>query len=190
MLKLDNALYKVILIFNLILAAASGVGGLYVIVNPGGSSAMTTAADLCLLIAIFAALYYIFLGYRKNAARYFKFYTVFFAFSALFSSIGAGTHGDALQLIICPALVVVLVGVMTFVPNLGKKNSLLICTLTIIFCAVNLVIGVVDFRGGITSGEDYAIATLIRVIAGLVLAVLLTLMTTAKYLDKAERGSK
>lgn len=189
MLKTDKLGYKIMLIINLVFAAACAVGAIYVVVNPGkDSAAIMPASDLCALIAIFAALYYIFLGYRKNAARYFKFFSIALSAAALFAAIGVGMHGDGLNNIVCYAAVCIFALILTVTRNFGKTASVICCVLSVAFALIGLVFVLTGQMSGITAGEAYAVACLIRGVTYVVLAALFLLLTLAKYMDKVERG--
>ena len=178
MLRTDKPIYKVILILNLLFIAAGIVFSVIGITNADMNATRIishVAAIACLAFAGF----YILSGYAKNAAKYYKVYgallAVIFIVSILSGSVNSGIPLGIMTMIL--SLVVVLVLLLS--ENLGKTKSFALCGLLVIFNVVLLI-----------GGQDMSVTSIITKLVKIDLACLYGIMTYAKYLDKAERGTK
>ena len=181
MLRTDKPIYKAILVLNLLFVVAGIVLSVIEIIS--GNSDVTRMLTLVASIACLAfATFYIISGYTKDAAKYYKVYgtllAVKFLLSILSSSItSAPTFGI---MVIAISLVIVLVLILS--ENLGKEKSFILCGLHVILGVALLVFAL--------SKGNVSIIYIISDIVNIDLACLFGIMTYAKYLDKAERGTK
>ena len=125
---------------------------------------------------------YTLLGYRKNAAKYFKLYGLLYLVSqvaVVISAISMATK--AITYIICIAAIVITF-ILVVCKDFGKEKSLCLCGLLVL---VQLIACFVVY----TSFGSLIIVMITRAV-DLVLACIYGIMTYAKYLDKDERGTK
>ena len=186
MLKTDNWLFKLILIFNILCILVCDIASVKDIIDPASTPFMQVGGA-CSIVALLAALYYILMGYSKNASAYYKLYGALYALSALVSIFNVSHNNQAtVYTTVLSALVFAFVLVMTLSRDLGKRNSFIICGLTFACAAIQVVLGFVDIPA--TNEEKPLI--IIRLVAGVVMASMLGVMTFAKYVDKAQRHTK
>jgi len=179
MLKTNNTGRKILVIVALILL----VGGLVITalaaVNVGKLAAQVEC--LCFFAALIYAAYYILSGYSKNAAKYFKTYCGVFAVAMLAALAANGTESVGYFSTLFSAIAFALVLILMLSKDLGKELSMYACCGLIACLAVVMIFSA-------SAGADTAALGLCLV--QLILGLTLTLMTVAKYIDKAARGTK
>ena len=181
MLRTDKPIYKVILILNLLFIVAGIVLSVIGIAGPAANAFKIISRIVAIACLVFAG-FYILGGYTKNAAKYYKVYGVLLAIK-YFAGILSGSTKSRTPFgtaVITLSLVIVLVLLLS--ENLGKTKSLVLCGLLVILRAVILLPPIIK---GIIS-INFIITNLVNID----LACLYGIMTYAKYLDKAERGTK
>ncbi len=178
MFRTDKPIYKVILILSIVLIVAALVASIYYIsiVN----EPLELVSLILKVITLIYAIYYMFFGYSKNAALYFKFFlalvTITFAFQVVIAVFYELSSVATLLWVLSFAIMFVL----TTGLDLGKKKSFIYCA---ILLAVNIIYIIVMLF------VNPAIELLSAVVI-FILACLVSVMTYAKYLDKTERGTK
>ena len=129
------------------------------------------------------------MGYSKNASTYYKLYSVLYALSALVTVLSVVfTEGKTdLGVILSTAIFAFVLTIATG-KDLGKRNSYLLCTFTLVCAVAQLVVSCVT---NFPAGDSNAMKTLfvIRLASGIVMASMLFIMTYAKYVDKKARHS-
>ncbi len=164
MLKTDSTFYRLILIINMIITAGALVAAIFILATPGDASKLLMGADVCSIIAIFAALYYIFMGYQKHASGYFKLFVFSFSATALLTAAGdliGGTVSPA-PMVICVTFAFIFSFVLGISKNFGKASTLITCTVITVIAIVGLFFTYGSFGDKITSGDAAAVAALIR----------------------------
>ena len=180
MLRTDKPIYKVILVFNLLLILLGIVLTLKVFV--GADEIMTRIISSIATIAclVFAA-FYIISGYTKNAAKYYKVFGTLLVVKYLAGILSGSSKSGTPFGIMVLAFSLVIALVLLLSENLGKTKSLVLCGLLVIISAVDV---------GVYIRFPISTYSLIAKLVKIDLACLFGIMTYAKYLDKAERGTK
>ena len=184
MLKTKNLLYKLLLLLALLLLAVGGAAN-GVTVFRGGAVLERVSAALGLL-AVLAAAYYVFRGYSKHAAKAYKAFIGLFALHHLSMVLGLGVTSQVNVQLILEAITFWLILLLFLAKDLGKTGSLILCAATLLLSLVALGLEAAVPEEEVVLG----VLRLGRATARMALAWLLLLMTYAKYLDKAERGTK
>ncbi len=180
MLRTDKPIYKAILVLNLILIAAGIVICLFGIFS-SEANVVRVLYRLLIIAALIFAAFYIFKGYTKNAAKYFKIFGLLYIYVHLLAIISGTTNGiHADTTVICAVALAVII-FLALSENLGKQKSLICC---------GLLFAIKIFAVVYTFVMDSApIASLLTRFVDLDLAGLYGILTYAKYLDKTERGT-
>lgn len=175
----------VLVVLHLIALCFGVYAGFYTMFSKEAGIAMMVGA-MCSLAAICASLMYLFYGYKKNAASYFRGFMIAYALSQLAGLVIAGQNAEK------TGLGVLLVGavygpvlVMAVAENLGKKKSYTLCAIAVLL-QIGVLVGAIITRGSANVGGLF----LMRGYMQLTLAVSMMLMTVAKYEDKSARGTK
>ena len=145
---------------------------------------------ICCFVNAFATIvlfFYMFLGYTKNAATYYK------TFMALLVLEGILIAAHLMSTVVSPIwyaflylLSLASTVVLTFSKDLGKKNTYTAIAVFLL-CRAGLLIA--DCFGIVTSGE--IVLTVVSMdVAFVLLALSAGFMAAGKYIDKASRGSK
>ena len=180
MLRTDKPIYKVILVFNLLLIAIAVVLSV-ISLNSVGATATRILSTVTKLIALLFAGFYIVSGYVKDAAKYYKLYGFLYMLSILIGLIAKINNGASTTDVICNVLLFAGSFALVFVKDLGKTKSLAICAILVIIQIPFVISDIID-------GDPTIV--LINAFMCIDLACLFGIMTYAKYLDKAERGTK
>ena len=177
MLKTKNSGYKAIVIITLILLIAALVITALVAVKE--DHLPSQIACLLEFAALIYAAYYILSGYSKNAAKYYKTYGFMIAGAFVFAlaAITQATNDYFATLVVAIQLTIVLI--LTMIKDLGKKKSMGLCYAYLLVAVIGLAL---SFAGGLIA-IGYAVVELI-------FAIVMTVMTVAKYIDKTARGTK
>ena len=125
------------------------------------------------------AFLYLFKGYTKSAAVYYKLFLAFLLLQFVVNFIMPIVRGDVLEIILHAVSILVLV-VLAFGKDLGAKNSQI---LFVILAALQIAITVLAIMSGL-SGR------IITNVARLLLIGTLGLMLEGKYADKRARGKR
>lgn len=136
-------------------------------------------------IGLIVAEVYVFSGFTKKAAKFFKIFLFTFLMSVLISSlivINGMLNGQTKSInLIFHLVVLIALFVLLFVKDLGKKLSLSLSYFTLI-----ANIGLFVYSMLTNSNIDY----LIKVIGTITLSIVLVVMQHMKYIDKAQRYAK
>ncbi len=180
MLRTDKPIYKVILVFNLILIIAAIVLGIIAISSEIASITRILSSVIRLGALLFAG-FYILSGYRKNAAKYYKIYGVIFMLTEVMGVMTYFNHAPTVPEVICDVLISVAIFTLVFIKDLGKTKSLIICAFLVIF---QIALAILAY----SESEPFIVK--LNMLMGVDLTCLYGIMTYAKYLDKTERGTK
>ena len=149
-----------------------------------------------LLILGFGFFYFI-NGYKKDAASFYKYYTLLFAFRIFISiaSIDAmfnATLGSTSQLQIIVALLPYTpVLILALVKDLGKKKSYALSGITFAWYLALLIISIIlSAANKVDVSSAIEAMGVIKSVTMVVFSALLVVMTIAKYQDKDARGTK
>ena len=184
MLRTDKPIYKVILVLNLLFIAAGIVFSVIGITNAEMNITRIISHIAAITCLVFAA-FYILNGYTKNAAKYYKVYGALLASIFLISVLSGSVNSRSSIGIMAASLSLVIVLVLLLSENLGKSKSFVLCGLLVI---INIVFPIYVITPMMARGSsDYS---LITPLVKIDLVCLYGIMTYAKYLDKAERGTK
>lgn len=139
---------------------------------------LDTVLSALLILTSVSGIYYILAGgKKKEGAAYYHWFMVLFAFVGLITLVSLS--GSAVS-VLCFAVAYGCLCVVAAAKDLGKTKSLILILAVV---AAALVQGFLSVNA---QGQD----VLIRSWTVVVLALVSLLMTVAKYVDKASRGSK
>lgn len=175
---------KSISIFFVILCAAGIVLNIYDIIKYGQSAGgCFVAMDIITCIAIIMALVYCFMGYKKNAAAYFKAFSIAGTLIQMVYLYAMATKFDNVltaKITFCVSLISYASWSMLAVnKDLGKTKS---CWLSGIIMFLSVVVAMLQTPNG-----TYYILKSCTVV---LVSVFLFVMVYAKYQDKTDRGTK
>lgn len=187
MLQTKNALYKVILIITLLLMIPCALASALIVV---GQDTMTTLriSGTAAIVTLLLGFYYVTRGYSKEQAWAFRSFMYCFALTMLMTVVFVGGNTDSMPAIALSTVMFGLICVIASGKDLGKKKSLWICALICVLGAAALIEGLI--RNPVTEIGGHGAAVAVRTVSNLLLGILLLMMTVAKYIDKAARGSK
>lgn len=141
-------------------------------------------------IALLYGVYYSLGGYKKNAASYYKAFMVMYLISSIFSLISniekliqENILGFNLKTIIgfSSVLIIICLFVLSFVKDLKKTKSTIISYLLLIINVVKLVFSLIYSNSIIYIASD---------VSNLLLAIILCVFVSVKYIDKENRGTE
>ena len=181
MLRTDKPIYKVILVLNLLFIVAGVAICAIGMASPDANLTrilFRVSAIACLVFAGF----YIINGYTKDAAKYYKVYGALYAVKHLMGILSGSAKSGTTFGIMVLALSLVITLVLLLSENLGKTKSFVLCGLLVI-------LGVVLLVHSLSQGNIPTILIMSNIV-NVDLAYLYGIMTYAKYLDKAERGTE
>lgn len=179
------------------IVAAIGANLFSLIVNARFISSISAGLAL---MGCCSALHYVFKGYKKDAAKYYKFYMLLLYLSFVVGAIGPSLiveYPDGLIRFITISFFVVsdctqaaFCMTLALSHDLGKKTSMIMCWVMVVLCSIFMVISIgftpSEFMGGGIAGVVYAL----RSASNLVIVLIGLLMTAAKYQDKTVRGTR
>lgn len=137
------------------------------------------------IIASIVAFMYLVEGFSKSVATHYKTCMIIAAINALIVvATSASEKIDYVPMIMC-AIAFCLVSFLAFGTNLGRNVSFICCGLLVLIRVAGLVSVLITL-------DQYSILdpTLVLVVCQISLALLLSVITYAKYKDKAARGAK
>ena len=185
-----------VLIVNGILIVAAFAASMYVIFMESAPMFQRIYSAIDLLILGFGFFYFI-NGYKKDAASFYKYYTLLFAFriflsiisvDALFDVNGIGGFPLKILMALLPYTPVL---ILALVKDLGKKKSFALSGGVFAWyflCLVATIIGSASARFDVLAMLNTM--NLIKSATLVVFSALLLVMTIAKYQDKDARGTK
>ena len=179
MLRTDKPIYKVILVLNLLLIV---VGVAVSIKDINITNTIGTIYTVLDVLALLFALFYIIYGYRKNAAGYYKAFGYLYLLSRVSEVAKIYDKNRPALFYILFGIVFVLLLVLVFGKDLGKKKSF-------ILCGVIVLVELIDFFCTFNATGRFNLGAEVKLV-DLDLACLYGILTYAKYLDKTERGTK
>ena len=174
---------------SLLLILVSFAVSAYTIVVP--ESLIGVIASVMMFVALFAALFYILRGCKKDAAKYFKTFVATFTIAEAVNIISLCVATSTVFSVKVLALIflfdVVLLGLLVYVlvkKDLGVKKTTAMGVLIMIFSAIDFVKGIIISKSTATPNE-----ALIG-FATFSLGLTMMFMIYAKYKDKSARGTK
>lgn len=161
----------------------------YTIVIP--ESIIGVFASVFMLLALFAGLFYILKGCKKDAAKYFQTFVAAFtiaeAVSIISLCVATSTIFSAKVLALIFLFDVVLLALLVYLlikKDLGVKKTVTMGLAILVFSAIDFIKGImISAKAGAPNEALIGFATLS-------LGLTLLFMIYAKYKDKAARGSK
>ena len=185
-----------VLIVNGILIVAAFAASMYVIFMESAPMFQRIYSAIDLLILGFGFFYFI-NGYKKDAASFYKYYTLLFAFriflsiisvDALFDVNGIGGFPLKILMALLPYTPVL---ILALVKDLGKKKSFTLSGIVFAWYFLCLVATIViSASGSLNVLAMLNTMNLIKSGTMVVFSALLVVMTIAKYQDKDARGTK
>ena len=138
------------------------------------------------LAALVFAFYYAFFGYKKDVAKGYKGFMIFYVATTLINIVGdiAGTielgYTSYLSTILL-AIVFICVVILAFTKDLKKTISTILGVIILVVKAIILIRSLV--------GPSYGVAYRLQNILDIVLAMLACFFVITKYIDKDLRGT-
>lgn len=180
-MKLVNKNLKKVGYFNALLIVVAIIFRLYYI---GTFSPIVTVDSAVCTIALIFGLFYSLNGYKKAAAKYYKgFMYLYFVSSAL--SFGSTLYigsmsltASGLVIILCNLAILLLAFILSFIKDFGEKKSNSISLTILILNTIKLVLVLNTTTSNISIG-----------FANLMLACILCVFVSAKYIEKESRGA-
>ena len=157
--------------------------------SKSATAAMKVTAVLCILTSAFSGIY-VLKGAGKDAAKYYKLFTAFFAVTEFVAFIGVATVNNDLMRILVSALILGLILVLAVGKDLGRELSLSICIVLIIAAVLKTAYCIYNVPELFTDREALFSPSFIHNISAVILSFVPLLMTTEKYIDKSRRNTK
>ena len=185
--KQTKTVNPLLAVITAVILAAAMAASLYFIITGIAAIKVTCAV---LFLAMLCGLFYLVKGFRKDAAKFYRFYMSVSAFAVLVVLIAAcvvgvtGVTNGGIGFILMVTVGIVLYGsflLLGYAKDLGKKKNYIICAIS---CAISLISAAII---AIIENDAWDKASVI--FATFVLSLLAFVMTVAKYQDKAQRGS-
>ena len=145
-------------------------------------SELYVAGAMFVLISLVFGFIYLILGYSKMTAPVYKIAIAVAALNALLVTTTSVNEPTVYISIASCAICFGLYCVLLFAKDLGKQKSLIICGAIVFIRAIGLFSNIASY-GSLTSNEVILIG------AQLALAIVITLITIGKYIDKKSRGT-
>lgn len=179
MFRVDKPIYKVILLINMIFIV---VGIAFSFMNYSTSTSIQKIYKITNITGLVFALFYILLGYTKNSSGFYKSFSVLYLISQAIGLCSIFINS------IPRAYIFTIIGILAelviiFKKDFGKKKSLIFCGI-IVIAVIGSIINV------ILLGHNTFDAIVRGRLVDLILSLLFTILTYAKYMDKADRGTK
>ena len=187
-----NGLGIVMPLIALMGLVAGIIGNLYLLSFEESAPYLQIAA-VFIILAMIAALVYVFGGFKKRGAKYYSLFIYLFALSEFVSIIFAASiaEEDTSKSLVGVILRVALFGILLVLASakdLGKTKTY---TLGIILLVTDLVMFIASLVMNFTgNGSSTGVIFAIRTGSNLFLSFSLLVMMIEKYADKASRGSK
>lgn len=184
--------YKPILIISLILILICIAGSNHGIFSQESGLILKLACGAN-MISLLAAIHYVFMGYKKDAAGSYKVFLYFCAFSELISVLLAASFEDKLSSTIgafLSALTYGIILVMAAARDLGKVISFSLCGVIYAVRMFAFISTFVALPGMARGGEEINTIYTLYTAASALIAFLIGIFTYAKYVDKEDRGTK
>ena len=149
--------------------------------------------DAVLAFALFFAFIYLYKGSGKRTAIYYKVALYLFLLSSLITVVvsilnrAQNSQGFVIGSAVVSLIGFILVAIVAFVPNLGKKRSLSLCAAN--YCLREFVFVIVLLLMFFIPDEsyDHSLSTVIKPFAEAVLSAIVYVNTIYKYIDKEKR---
>ena len=190
---MENKKYFPIKIIHLILMVAAIGLSIAALVQYGSDSSQFASpfAVVCTvlgIITLIAGFIYLAMGYKKNAAVYYKAFMVLLLITSV---IQIARMMNIMQYPIYYTFLylipLVMLTILSVAKDFGKAKTLITVLICILCRAIVLIISICSFKNAL--GTAF-IGVLGNDITNLLLAGTAAFMVTGKYLDKAERGTK
>ena len=189
---MENKKYFPIKIIHLILMVAAIGLSIAALVQYGSDSSQFASpfAVVCTvlgIITLIAGFIYLAMGYKKNAAVYYKaFMYLLLITSVIQVAYIMNTMRTPLNYTFLYLISLVMLTVLAVAKDFGKTKTLIVALICILCRVILLILSLCNLKifGTATVG------LLGNDIANILLAITTAFMVTGKYLDKAERGTK
>lgn len=175
---------------NALLILLCVAGCVYILIaNCGAYFTVTAIAEM--LALIFSVMYYVH-GYRKDAAKYYKLFLLFYAFTHLVEIFVSALTYDKIGVsggMFTVVISMILYGntfLLAMGKDLGKKVSLILCTINAVFYAIPVIGCAIPTMITYTKPQIQA-SSIILYCSWFVLSLNTLIMTLAKYYDKQIR---
>lgn len=184
----QNQTTRLFIVLISVLFIAAGVLANGYVITSGEANFVAVLESILIIVALVSALFYIFLGYKKDAAHYFKLFLYLFALAQLVSIVNATFNPEHTTLSVAlAALTYAPVLILASAKDLGRRVSLILCGIVIAVYLFIFVGAAFTYPGSLRGDTSFGTFVLIRDGALLLLSLIMGVITFAKYVDKAER---
>lgn len=187
---------KILSIVLLILSVGCIIANVYVL-SQDFEMSMPRILACVSIFACLSALYYVFVGFKKYAAEAYTSYMLICSLFCMLCTIGTavrfgGIGRDLVTGLLVASNSMLFAGfLMLCVPkDFGKKNTYFTCIAILVIVVLQSLAGMIGLIAGPKFDPAYNMTIITRIFTKLVLALTAILMAAAKYIDKAERGTK
>ena len=184
MIKSENKFYNAIVVLNLILMIPGAIGNV-VVLFASNLNVYHKLAAFCSVAALLVAFFYLVAGYSKQQAPAYRAFCGAYTAAALFGLLGIDSSKAFFAAQLIAALIFGLVIAISLSKNYGKTVSTSLCILVVVLSLLQLLGVVLWYKA---TGLDF-LFLLIFEITQLLLSIVLSLTTFAKYVDKTARGT-
>lgn len=183
----EKPLFRAILTFILVLLIPSAVMSILILANSKATlySEISAAASI---FADIAVLYYAGSGFSKRQAWAYKTFVLLYLAVMLLTLVDLSIGEPDPIPTVASSVAFGLIIAAALGKDLGKRNSMVICGLIILACTVVIVNSAILHQGIWLWDKNENLLDDLRAITNLLLSAVFGLITTAKYLDKTERG--
>lgn len=171
-----------IVVVGCLLLAVCSVGVSKVLYS-GSLDSIYYLGAIVLLGSLIFSIIYLALGYSKGFSDLYKTAVSLGALNALFATVSATNEANNYIAIMMCAISFGLYVLLAFAKDLGKTKSYIFCAIIIACRLAGLIANTISY-GSIVDEHSILIA------GQFALALTIFIATIAKYIDKAERGTK
>ncbi len=190
MFKKENPLYQSVLLLDLLLALSGIITSVEMLINAQSPLLMRISTAL-VIIALSVSFYYVVRGFSKKQAWAYKTFATAFIIETAIQVLFVANTNDGNATFMIPVIAYTLaLCMLVFVvigKDLGKKGSVGLCIGTGIMSLVAIVYVIITNNG---SEELINKFYILQSLSQFDMALMLGVLTYAKYLDKEERGTK
>lgn len=179
---MNKAFRTLVIVFSCFLTCVCALTTVYVIINDSLDS--LNLIGLCfVLITLLLGFIYLILGFSKDLSNMYIGCILIATVNALMSVILSLSEKYNTAALICTGLALVFYTVLLVGRNLGKTVSYALCILIIVIRVLGVIFNFV-------ATNSFLNPQVINVCGQLAIILMVFIATTAKYIDKDNRGTK
>ena len=150
---------------------------------------MTKIDSVVCMVALIFGLFYSLSGYKKDSAKYYKVFMILYVVSSIFSLVvgiysniksDSTVSGINIFATLCSIAIIVCACILVVGKDMGEQKSIHLSCVILVAGLVKMIIALYSKSLDVITSE----------VSNLVLAIIVVAFVSAKYLDKASRGTK